>query len=143
MRTNPGPGPGPPLRSKGLSTDDQPRRRFLIVEDEFMIAMILKDYLADIGLDAPWQADNVSDAVDIIINNPDIDGAILDINLRGEPVRPVADALKVRGVPFCFITGYGAGAATGYPEAPILSKPFDMETFQAIIRDLLSGAQRV
>ena len=79
----------------------------------------------------------------IIAGGNDIDGAILDVNLRGEPVRPVAEALKAKGVPFCFITGYGAGVATGYPEAPIISKPFDMETFQATIRRLIAGDQTV
>ena len=122
---------------------DQKLQRFLIVEDEFMIAMILEDYLGDIGFEAKWQADNIPDALALIAANPDIDGAILDVNLHGEPVRPVADALNARGVPFCFITGYGAGAATGYPDAPIISKPFDMETFQATIQMLMSGPQNV
>jgi DNA-binding response OmpR family regulator len=122
---------------------DQRGRRFLIVEDEFMIAMILEDYLTDIGFEAKWQAENIPDALAIIAANPDIDGAILDVNLHGEPVRPVADALTARGVPFCFITGYGAGASTGYPDAPIISKPFDMETFHTTVRELIAGAQKV
>lgn len=123
--------------------DSHRRARFLIVEDEFMIAMILEDYLADMGFEAKWQADNISDAVDIVAGNTDIDAAILDVNLRGEPVTPVAERLKARGVPFCFITGYGAGATTGYPEAPIISKPFDMETFQGTILRLMARGETV
>jgi DNA-binding response OmpR family regulator len=121
----------------------QGRPRFLIVEDEFVIALILEDYLADIGFEAKWQADTLSDAIDIVATAQDIDGAILDVNLRGESVRPVAEALKARGVPFCFITGYGASAATGFPEAPVVGKPFDMETFQAVVRRMMAGRAKV
>ena len=123
--------------------DNQGRARFLIVEDEFTIAMILEDCLADIDFEAKWQADTLSEALDIVATAPDIDGAILDVNLRGESVRPIAEALKARGVPFCFITGYGGGEATGFPDAPVLSKPFDIETLQAVVRRMMTGRARV
>ncbi len=123
--------------------DSQGRARFLIVEDEFMIALILEDYLADVGFEAKWQAETLADALDVVATVPDIDGAILDVNLRGESVRPVAEALKARGVPFCFITGQGSGAATGFPEAPVVGKPFDMETFQAVVRRMMADRAKV
>src|SRR5277367_2613682 len=80
-------------------------RRFLGVEDEFMIAMLIEDYLSELGHEMAWQTDNIQEALQIIGANDGIDGAILDMNLRGETVRPIADVLKAKGVPFCFMTG--------------------------------------
>jgi CheY-like chemotaxis protein len=126
----------------GENTDMAPaqeRQKFLIVEDEAMIAMILEDYLADLGHDAPWQAGSISEALKLIEENRDIDAALLDVNIRGEAVLPVAEALKLRRIPFCFMTGYGAGAVTGHPDAPIVGKPFDMPTLRQAIGKLKFG----
>jgi DNA-binding response OmpR family regulator len=119
------------------------RGRFLVVEDEFMIAMLIEDYLTELGHEMAWQTDNIPEALQIIGDNDDIDGAILDMNLRGETARPIADVLKEKQVPFCFMTGYGAGVATSHPEAPIISKPFDMAALRETITILMSGSQRV
>src|SRR5215472_466185 len=92
-------------------------RRFLVVEDEFMIAMLIEDYLSELGYEMAWQTDNIPEALQITDDSNDIDGAILDMNLRGESARPIAEALRAKQVPFCFMTGYGAGAATSFPDA--------------------------
>jgi DNA-binding response OmpR family regulator len=119
------------------------RGKFLVVEDEFMITMLIEDYLSELGHEMAWQADNIPEALEIIRNNDDIDGAILDMNLRGEPVQPVAEVLSAKQVPFCFMTGYGAGAATSHPGAPIISKPFDMSALRDTIAVLMARDQRV
>jgi DNA-binding response OmpR family regulator len=117
--------------------------RFLVVEDEFMIAMLIEDYLSELGHEMAWQTDNISEALQIIDDNEGIDGAILDMNLRGESARPIADALAAKRVPFCFMTGYGAGVATSHPDVPVISKPFDMSSLRETLALLLAGSQRV
>jgi CheY-like chemotaxis protein len=117
--------------------------RFLVVEDEFMIAMLIEDYLSELGHEAAWQTDNIPEALQIIADNDDIDGAILDMNLRGEPVRPIAEELTARHVPFCFMTGYGAGAAPYHPDVPVISKPFDLAALRDAIDALMAGGQPV
>jgi CheY-like chemotaxis protein len=119
------------------------RGKFLVVEDEFMIAMLIEDYLSELGHEMAWQTDNIPEALQIIENNDDIDGAILDMNLRGETVRPIAEELRTKQIPFCFMTGYGAGAATSHPDVPIISKPFDMAVLRDTISILMAGGQRV
>jgi DNA-binding response OmpR family regulator len=113
--------------------------RFLVVEDEFMIAMLIEDYLSELGYEMAWQTDNIPEALQIIDTSDDIDGAILDMNLRGESAQPIAEALRAKQVPFCFMTGYGAGATTSFPEAPVISKPFDMSILRATLSSLLPG----
>jgi hypothetical protein len=64
---------------------------------------------------------------------------VLDLNLGGCPTFPVADALKARGVPYIFASGYGAaGLIDGYLDEPILQKPFR----QADLEKALSGLKR-
>jgi CheY-like chemotaxis protein len=117
--------------------------KFLIVEDEFMIAMLIEDYLAELGHEMAWQTDNIPEALQIIEDNGNIDGAILDMNLRGESVRPIAERLRTKQIPFCFMTGYGAGVATSHPDVPVISKPFDMVALRDTINILMEGDQRV
>lgn len=114
--------------------------RFLVVEDEVMIALLLEDYLRDMGHGMAWHADNIGDALRLATTEPRIDGAVLDLNLHGQLVSPVADALAARDIPFCFMTGEGGDAVTGYPGAPLIGKPFGIATFQAMIRKLIARA---
>ncbi len=120
---------------------DQPNqpRRFLVLEDEPMISMLLEDYISDMGHEMAWQAETVRDALLLIEKNPNIDGAILDMNIRGELSDPVATVLKARRIPFCFMTGYGAGAATAYRDALVIGKPFDIVTVQQAVNTLLAS----
>jgi CheY-like chemotaxis protein len=74
----------------------------------------------------------VSDAL-AAVEREAIDAAILDINLAGEMVYPVAKALKARNVPFVFMTGYGWEAGTGpFPEARVFQKPIDREVLRQL-----------
>jgi CheY-like chemotaxis protein len=103
--------------------------RVLVVEDETLVAMLLEDMLADHGCQVSATASRIAQALDFIGDDSvEIDAAILDVNLAGEPSFPLAEALAQRGVPFVFATGYGSG---GLPEAwrdrPTLQKPFSHE----------------
>ncbi|MDR7192391.1 response regulator [Luteimonas terrae] len=112
----------------------------LIVEDESILAMLLEDFLDDLGYTPPAVASNVSQALRIIDTRA-IDFAILDINLGGEQSFPIADALDTRGIPYIFMTGYGAA---GVPERLrdhyILQKPYGAD---ALKKALASGGQMV
>jgi CheY-like chemotaxis protein len=100
--------------------------RVLVVEDEALVSMLLEDMLADHGCEVAATASRVNQALDLVAD-PSLafDAAILDVNLGGDPIFPVAEALAQRGAPFVFATGYGAG---GLPESwrdrPTLQKPF-------------------
>src|SRR5215213_3855597 len=100
--------------------------RVLVVEDETMVAMMVEDLLADLGCTVVDVAGTVRRALTIVTNEDVIlDGAILDINIGGEKVFPVAEALATRGVPFVFATGYGtAGLDARFLGTPTLAKPF-------------------
>ncbi len=82
----------------------------LIVEDEFILASDLRAELAEAGAVVVGMVGTVGEALDLVEALPRIDGAVLDVNLRGETVFPVADRLVARGVPFLFTTGYDASA---------------------------------
>jgi DNA-binding response OmpR family regulator len=114
-------------------------RRFLVVEDEFIIGALLEDYLAEIGCSAGWYADSIGEALRLVETETGIDGAILDMNLNGEAIDPVADALARRQIPFCFMTGYGSAAKAGHPSAPTISKPFSIHGLRDVISQLIVG----
>ena len=84
--------------------------RVLVVEDEYMIADELCIELGDAGAVVLGPVGTIGDALALISAQPHIDGAILDVNLRGERAFPAADLLVERYVPFVFTTGYDASA---------------------------------
>ena len=112
-------------------------RRVLIVEDESLVAMLLETILEDMGCTPVGPAATVEDGLRMATDPATIDAALLDVNVAGRQVFPVAQALKDRGVPFVFSTGYGEG---GLPDEwrgqPTLQKPFT----EAAVRDALMNA---
>lgn len=78
----------------------------LLVEDDYFIVKHLRRQLGQAGATILGPASNVPDALELVRTLPRVDAAVLDINLQGEMVFPVADALAMRGVPFVFATGY-------------------------------------
>jgi CheY-like chemotaxis protein len=104
-----------------------PAKRILVVEDELMIRMLLEDMLGELGYTVAAEAARIEEALDAA-KNADFDIAILDVNLNGQPISPVADALVARGMPFVFATGYGErGLPEPYRDRPTLKKPFQMD----------------
>ena len=84
-------------------------KRVLVVEDDYFIAKGLARSLKALGADVLGPVATVADALELIGAEP-LDGAVLDIKLRGDFIYPVADALTERDVPFIFATGYSSGA---------------------------------
>lgn len=89
-----------------MSEESLRGRHVLIVEDEYLLADDLSDALSDVGAKVVGPAGSIEQATALILSREPIDVAILDVNLRGEMVFPVADALRQRGIPFAFATGY-------------------------------------
>jgi CheY-like chemotaxis protein len=80
-------------------------RRILIVEDEYLLAMDLAERFEDLGVEVVGPAATVRDAI-ALLGAEEVEGAVLDINIRGERVYPVADILTQKNVPFVFTSGY-------------------------------------
>jgi CheY-like chemotaxis protein len=100
-------------------------RRVLVVEDEMMIAMLLEDMLSELGCAVVGPAHTVPEALALVSGEAALDVALLDVNLAGQPVFAVADALRAKGVPTIFSTGYGdAGLREADRGSPVLQKPF-------------------
>jgi CheY-like chemotaxis protein len=115
------------------------KRRILVVEDEFLIRMLLEDMLTDLGYDLAGVAGRVDEATEMA-KTTDCDLAILDVNLDGHEVFPVADLLAQRGTPFIFVTGYGGrGLPEPYRDHPMLQKPFQLEELSKTLAQLLPG----
>lgn len=98
--------------------------RVLVVEDEPILALELKDLLSDLGCEVAGAAGRIAEALQLA-RTLDFDVAILDVNLGGVRVDPVADVLDERGLPYVFATGY-ASVRTGRPSKwPVIEKPFE------------------
>lgn len=110
-------------------------KRILLIEDEALVAMLIEDMLADEGCVVAATAGRLADALKLAGDaSLEMDFAILDVNLAGEPAYAVAEVLAGRGVPFAFATGYGAG---GLPEIwrsrPTLQKPFTAADVRGVL----------
>jgi len=81
-------------------------RRILVVEDEYLVAQDLAEDLRAMGADVVGPVPSVEKALEAVDRNAQLDGAILDINLQGSVIFPVADRLAERRIPFFFTTGY-------------------------------------
>jgi two-component system, response regulator PdtaR len=112
-------GQKPPPRPDG--------RLVLVVEDEFLIALDLALLLQEHGWRVLGPAATVAEALRLLADErPDV--ALLDLNLRGEPVTPVAEELRARGVPFVLASAYDSRGLTmvaALAEVPNLGKPTD------------------
>jgi len=113
--------------------------RILVLDDEPLIAMMLRDWLEELGCETLGPAHSVRGALDLI-PNVTMDAAILDVSLGSEDCYPVADALMKLGIPMAFATGYGgAGIDPRFNDALILSKPFGFEALKGIVERLIGA----
>ena len=111
-------------------------RRVLVVEDERAIALDLCETLGQEGASIVGPACSVEDALSIVESAGPLDAAVLDIELEGEPVYPVADRLQQLGVPYLFTTAYEATEIPDrYRLAPRFEKPVGTGTLLDAIRD--------
>jgi CheY-like chemotaxis protein len=118
----------PSRPSKGL--------RVLLVEDEMMVAFLLETMLAELGHQAVGPVAHLDKALEMARREA-VDVAILDVNINGKEVYPVAAALDARGIPFIFATGYGrAGLRASYRGRPTLQKPYLLDDLREAIAEL-------
>ena len=102
--------------------------RILVVEDEYLLADDLSRMLADAGAEVVGPVPSVKEAMRLIEGASTIDGAVLDVNLRGEMVFPVAQSLQELGIPFAFATGYDAWALPDqFSTSPKIDKPLKLD----------------
>lgn len=110
--------------------------RILVVEDEAPVALQLEDMLTELGSAVVGPASRVRQALQLLEDQP-VDAAVLDLNIAGELVYPVAEALEAKGLPYILATGYGVSdLAEPYRSRVVLEKPF-------LRRDLLRAMQAV
>ena len=116
--------------------------RVLVVEDEYLVAMLIKEILESAGCVVMGPIPRLSEALDAVQHHT-YDAAILDVNLAGERIDPVAKALSCRKVPFVFVTGYGTGGLPReFDQRPRLCKPFRMNDLLGQLANLVKPAVR-
>lgn len=113
----------------------------LIVEDEMLLALLLEDLLTEAGYRVR-KAARLPAALELA-GTESFDAAVLDINLAGTQVFPVADVLRDRGIPFLFASGYGEkGLPAEYLQYPMLQKPYGAGQIQSTVAALLVDRER-
>jgi CheY-like chemotaxis protein len=111
------------------------QRSILIVEDEPLIAMMLEDFLDSLGHKVSGTCDTVECALDKVEQ-----GAILDVNLKGESVWPVATKLRERRVPFVIATGgHVDPPPPEFNDAPVIEKPYTVDRVTPAIEAAFAG----
>jgi PAS domain S-box-containing protein len=126
--------------SAGLSTADAVKnQRILIVEDAVLLALELEAGLTEAGAKVIGVAADIDEALRLAATPFDV--AVLDANLNGVPVTPVAEALRKMSRPFIFATGYGdAGPAPEGFDAPVVRKPYNVAQIAAAVAEALGRA---
>ena len=113
--------------------------RILVVEDEFIVLMIIEGWLSDLGCNAVTSAPNVDTALGLLAGQQ-FDVAMLDMNLGGSDSGAVAEALERHGVPFLYCTGNRASnGAKGEFDRPVLRKPFSSDELAAALSRLIEA----
>jgi two-component sensor histidine kinase/DNA-binding response OmpR family regulator len=132
-----------PLAQRPAAATTLLGRRILLVEDEAMVGMFMYDLLEDMGLEPTRPFTRLADAMAEAARQ-DFDGAILDINLNGELVYPLADVLAARDIPVIFVTGYASESLEPrFAGKPVLQKPVVAESLEPYLaRDRSSVAIR-
>lgn len=108
--------------------------RVLLVEDEVLASLEVEDVLKGLGCEVVGPASRVAQALQLA-REAELDGALIDLNLAGEPAYPVIDALVERAIPYTLVTGYDAPSlAPPYCDAPHIGKPFGEGAVRAALR---------
>jgi two-component sensor histidine kinase/DNA-binding response OmpR family regulator len=130
-------------RNNGNSLSALAGKRVLVVEDEFLISRSVEDILSDLGVGVVGPVSNLSDGFSVL-QRETFDGAILDINIRGQQTYPLAEILAARGVPFVFMTGYDAETVDQrYLHVPLLQKPIEFDVLKrALVTNLVKHASQ-
>jgi PAS domain S-box-containing protein len=130
-------------RSPDVARDDEPKApmtsrtgRLLVVEDEALIAMELCKDLSHLGWEIVGPASTIDEALGLIEGSALPDAAVLDVNLCGHPVYPLAERLQALGVPFVFCTGYQRLDHQAFSTSPMVRKPVNIGMLDQELRRL-------
>ena len=108
-----------------------------LVEDEVMIRMMVADMLEELGFSIAAEAGEINEAIRLA-QSTHFDLAILDVNVNGKVISPVAEAVQLRNRPFVFATGYGErGLPENYRGRPVLQKPFAKDDLERVLQKLV------
>ena len=122
-----------------MTTGNLTDRRILVVEDSPLIAAVLEDMLKDMGCVVVGPTGNMAFAVDLAKAEA-LDAAIIDLNIRGGKVYPVAEVLRDRDVPFLLASGYADWTLRDdFKDRPRLTKPYTAETVEQKLLALLES----
>jgi CheY-like chemotaxis protein len=113
--------------------------RVFVVEDEAAVLLMVEDMLTTLGCEVAVAASQLASGLEAAAS-ADFQVALLDINLGGELVYPVAELLKARNVPMVFSTGYGtSGVEAAWRNWPILQKPYGLDELAEALRRALEA----
>jgi CheY-like chemotaxis protein len=123
-----------------VATEAQPAKqaKLLVVEDDELVRMLLADMVGELGYTLAAEAASIDEALEAT-RKTDFDLAILDVDLKGRSVSPVADALVARDIGFVFVTGYDDHGLFPYRDRPTLKKPFQIDALRRCCKSALSS----
>jgi CheY-like chemotaxis protein len=123
-----------------VATEAQPAKqaKLLVVEDDVLVRMLLADMVGELGYTLAAEAASIDEALEAT-RKTDFDLAILDVDLKGRSVSPVADALVARDIGFVFVTGYDDHGLFPYRDRPTLKKPFQIDALRRCCKSALSS----
>lgn len=123
-----------------MTNDRQPRGRVLVVEDAFLVASLIEEALTDQGFEITGPFAKLDQAIKAALTER-VDAAVLDINLQGERVYPLADLLIEASIPVVLCTGYGGETIPPqYSKLSRLEKPFTPEAVGSAVAQVLDGS---
>ena len=127
------------MMGRGDKSVDLKNVKVFVVEDESLVAMQLEDMLCDLGCDIVGLAMRLNRAHEMLDAGIEVDVAILDVNIGGEKIYPVAERFRRTCVPIVFATGYGrSGVEEEWHGCPILQKPYTTEQIETSIVSLIA-----
>jgi CheY-like chemotaxis protein len=114
--------------------------RLLVVEDELLVALALEDILTDFGCELVGPVSRIEEA-EPLAESEALDGAVLDVNVRGRNITSVVERLRARQIPVVICSGYSE--TTGLPSLlhglPQVSKPYDKESLRRALAKAFRG----
>jgi CheY-like chemotaxis protein len=111
-----------------------------LVEDEALLRMMTVEMLEELGHRVVAEAGTIT-AAEPLARNAEFDLALLDINVGGTNIAPIAEIIADRGLPFVFVSGYGSeGRPQSFKDRPALRKPFLIESLADMIKKVVGDS---
>jgi PAS domain S-box-containing protein len=135
---------GPAVQTRpALRGDVLAGKRILLVEDEFLVRLLIERIVVALGATVVGPFGRLADGL-AAARREELDCAILDLNLGGESATPLADILAARGLPFLFVTGYQRDSIDRrYANVPVMQKPVDAEALKHLLASLINAPPRL